>query len=213
MAWYNPLSWGEQKAPDTFKDRGIVGDYLQQGRDSATYTQAPTLDTGPQNQFRQGQTQQVAQLQGIASGQQQGAGELAAQRQVQNALAGQQAMARMRGAGGAGMLAAGRQSAGIGLSGVGMGQQAAMQDQMNAQGLLTNALTQGRGADINIAGQNAQNTLQQRSMNNQQLQAMLQSLLQMNQSELQAGQANARPGFGGSLIAAGGQVLGGYLGK
>lgn len=213
MTWYNPMSWGEQKAPETIRDRNIVGDYLQQGRDSATFTQAPTLDMGPQDQFRQGQLQQVGQLQGIASGQQQGAGELAAQRQVQNALAGQQALARIRGAGGAGLRTAARQSAGLGITGAGMGQQAALQDQMNAQGLLANALTQGRGADINIAGQNAQNTLQQRQMNNQQLQAMLQALLGMNQTEMQGQMANAHPGIGGSLIAAGGQVAGSALSK
>ena len=90
--------------------------------------QAAQVDPTQQAQFRQMQIQQAQQLQGIASGQMQGAGELAAQRQVQNALATQQAQAAMaRGGQNAGlaMRNAAANSAGIGLSGAGQAQQAA----------------------------------------------------------------------------------------
>lgn len=120
--------------------------------------QAAQIDPNQQAQFRQMQMQQAQQLQGIASGQQQGAGELAAQRQVQNALAAQQAQQHMiRGGGnaGLGLLAGARNAAGVGISGAGMGQQAAMQDQQMAQGQLANSLNQGRGGDLQMAGQNA----------------------------------------------------------
>jgi Chaperone of endosialidase len=107
--------------------------------------------------FRQGQVQQIGQLQQIASGQQQGAGELAAHRQIQQALAAQQAQARMARGGNAGLAYrnAANQSAALGITGAGMGQQAALQDQANAHAALTGALGQGRGMDVNVAGQNA----------------------------------------------------------
>lgn len=120
---------------------------------------APQLNSTPQDQFRQQQLAQIAQLQGIAGGTQQGAGELAVQRQIANAQAMQQAGARMvRGGGNAGMAYrnSANNTAGIGLSGAGQAQQAQMQDQMNAQGMLTGAINNGRQQDIGIAGQNAQ---------------------------------------------------------
>src|SRR5690242_2214236 len=56
---------------------------------------AAQVDPTQQAQFRAMQLQQAQQLQRIASGQQMGAGELAAMRQVQAAQAAQQAQARM----------------------------------------------------------------------------------------------------------------------
>lgn len=212
MGWFSDaMDWGGTKAPTTMRDDAAIGGRVNDGFNNS-FGAAPTIDQRQQAAFRNMQMQQAGQLQGIASGQQKGAGELAAQRQVQNALAGQQAMARMRGAGGAGMLAAGRQSAGIGVSGAGMAQRSALQDQQNAQALLTNALTQGRGADINIANANLGANLQQQQLNNQSYQAMLDALLRKNQAEMQAGALNARPGMGASLMSAGGQLLGGLLG-
>lgn len=107
--------------------------------------------------FRAGQLQQMHQLQGVASGQQQGAGELAVQRQMANAAAAQQALARMQRGGGAGMAYrnAANATAANGLSASGMGQQAALQDQQNAQQALLASLGQGRQGDIGVAGQNA----------------------------------------------------------
>lgn len=170
---------------------------------------APQLDPSQQAAFRNAQLQQMMQLQRIASGQQQGAGELAAQRQGQNALAQQQAMARMARGGDAAlaMRNAASNAAGIGLNTAGQSQQAAMQDQMNAQGLLSGVTNAGRGQDIGMAGQNAQ--LQQ-----QQQQMAMQGLLglgQLGQSQYgtQAGIYGAQmqnPGVLGGLLQAGGQA-------
>jgi hypothetical protein len=161
----------------------------------------------PGGQIRQSQLGQIGQLQGIASGQQQGAGELAAQRQTQNALAAQQAQARMA-RGGQGAFAyrnAGNNAAAIGLSGAGMAQQAGMQDQMAAQGMLTNAMGQARGQDLSALDQQ----LRAMGMQDQTRLAYLGQLTGMDAAQLQAyGQANAQtaPGHIGPLIGAAGQV-------
>lgn len=178
----------------------------------------PLANAGQSNQWRNMQMQQAQQLQGIASGQQQGAGELAVNRSVQQALSGQQAMAHMRGGGGMGGLAASRNSAGIGLAGAGQAQQAGLQDQSNAQGLLANVLGQGRGQDQSMSLANLQATLQQSGMNDQYQLQMLQQLTGMDATTLQAQlaamqTANSKPGLLGSLLSAGGQVLGATLGK
>lgn len=177
---------------------------------------AAQLDGSQQAQFRGGQQAQIGQLQGIASGQQQGAGELAAQRQVQNALAGQQALARMRGAGGGGMLMAGRNSAGIGLAGAGMGQQAALQDQMGAQGLLTQALGGARGQDIGFANSNAQLQQNQTQLNDQQVLGLMQQMGLMDENELKRRMMLAATTHNGALgggMMVGGQILGSYMGS
>jgi hypothetical protein len=170
---------------------------------------AAQVDPIQQAQFRQMQLQQAQQLQRIASGQAQGAGELAAQRQVQNALAAQQAMARMARGGNAGMaqLGAARNAANVGLAGAGLSQQAALQDQMNAQNALTGALGQGRGQDLSLAGQNAQLAGQQygnnlgalTSLNGQQLGAQTNA---MNATLGQQGIAGGLLNTAGTLIAA-----------
>jgi hypothetical protein len=161
----------------------------------------------PGGAIRQSQLGQIGQLQGIASGQQQGAGELAAQRQTQNALASQQAMARMQRGGNAalGYQNAANNSAGIGLAGAGMAQQAGMQDQMAAQGMLTNAMGQARGQDLNALDQQ----LRAMGMQDQTRLAYLAQLTGMDAMQLNAyNQANAQSAQGhiGPLIAAGGQV-------
>lgn len=117
------------------------------------------VDPTQQAAFRQMQLQQAQQLQNIASGQAQGAGELAVQRQVAAAQAAQQAAARMARGGQNAALAmrnAANQQAQIGLGGAGQAQQAALSDQQAAQGQLAGVLGQGRGQDIGLAGQNAQ---------------------------------------------------------
>jgi hypothetical protein len=251
MSWWFGQAGGPAPS-NQYQDRsqiqGIINSGLQ-GIDNrrapqttgAAMSQAAQLDPTQQAQFRQMQMNQANQLAGIAGGQQQGAGELAAQRQVSNALAGQMAMARMaRGANaGAAQLGAARQSAGIGITGAGMGQQAAMQDQMNAQGMLSNALSGARGQDIGMAGQNAgfqqqTNLANQSAMNQQQLanlnaqlQTMgmndqarlgyLQQLTGMDANQLQAsmqayGLQQQNTGMFGSLLSAGGQIGAAYLG-
>ena len=147
-------------------------------------------------QFRAMQLAQAQQLQRIASGQQQGAGELAAQRQVNNAIAAQQAQARMARGGMNPALAfrnAAVNSASTGLAGAGQAQQAALQDQINAQNQLGTVLGQGRSADINLGGQNL-NTLT--SLNGQQLNAAGQSMQATNGAQ----------GILGGLMNAAGQV-------
>lgn len=168
---------------------------------------AAQLDPSQQQQFRNMQLQQAQQLQAIASGHAQGAGELAAQRQVQNALAAQQAQARMaRGANtGLAFRNAANNAAGIGLSGAGLSQQAALQDQANAQAALTGALGQGRGQDLSLAGQNAQLRQNQYGQN-------LGALTSLNGQQLGA-QTNAmnaalgQQGIAGGLIGTAGKLL------
>lgn len=177
MADPSDMSWwfgGATPQNTQYQDRSRILDLVNQGYGPGGITsqQAPQMQAawaGPAAQaqgaqlnlgsdpFRQGQMQQIGQLQGIASGQQQGAGELAAQRQIQQALAAQQAQARMARGSNAALAYrnAANQSAALGISGVGMGQQAALQDQQNAHNMLTGALGQGRGMDVNVAGQNA----------------------------------------------------------
>jgi hypothetical protein len=206
---YNtPLAHGQQA-------HGVI----TQGLNSAQGRPPPMANASQSNDWRSMQMAQAQQLQGIANGTQQGAGELAAQRQVQSALAGQQAMARMRGnAGGPGMVAAARNAGAIGLSGAGMAQRSALQDQQAAQGLLANALGQGRGQDQQMSLANLQAQLQQSGMNDQYQLAMLQQLTGMDATQLQAQlaamqTATSQPGFLGGLLSAGGQVAGAYVGK
>lgn len=207
------------KAPTPeYRHQGQIEGLINQGLGRADQA-APQLNAGPQDQFRAGQMRQVGQLQGIASGQQKGAGELAAERQVQNALAGQFAGARMARGGNAGLANLNAQSnaAGIGLAGAGMGQQAAMGDQMNAQGLLTGALNAGRGQDLSLAGQNANLTQQGQQMNNQMYIQLLSQLTGMDANllaaQFQAYQADkADKGLLGPLLSAGGQAAAGAFG-
>jgi hypothetical protein len=167
---------------------------------------APQLNGGPQQQFRNDQMQQIGQLQGIASGQQQGAGELAVQRQVANAQAAQQAQARMARGGSNAALAyrgAANNTAGIGLAGAGQSQQAALQDQMNAQQMLGQQLNQGRQQDIGLAGQNAQLQAGQNALG-------MQGYLGLGGQNLAAQQAAAQQQnalTGGLLNAAGGIAM------
>jgi len=222
MAWYNTLHdvllGGTSKQPGSFytpfnHESTIMG-AVNQGLGANQAAPQVALD----NPFRSGQMQQMGQLQRIASGQQQGAGELAAQRQAANAMAQQQAMARMQRGGNAalGYQNAANNSARIGLAGAGQAQQAAMQDQMNAQGLLSSALGQGRGQDLNalLANQNA--NLQQQGINNQMRLGNLSALTGMDQATLAAQMAQyqaaqGKQGLLGPLLSMGGQLGAAYL--
>lgn len=188
--------------------------------DYARNRQGPMIDQTLQNQFRDRQMSQLDQLGRIASGTQKGAGELAAERQVQNALAQQMAGARMaRGsmAGLAGRTAA-RQGAAIGLSGVGMGQQAALQDQSMAQQLMGQLSTQGRGQDIGIAQGNAQLAQGQYDINDRLMLGLLGNNTEIIKAKLAAIAAEnaaklGQPGIGGYLLQAGGQIGAAAVGK
>lgn len=196
---------------------------------------AAQIAQGPQDQFRRMQMAQANQLQGIASGQQMGAGELAARRAGQQAIAGQHAMANMargQNAATAGLGAA-RNIATIGGNVAGQAQQAALSDQQAAQSQLANAINNGRTQDVglaanqaqlnqqtalqqgqmnqNVALANLQAKLQQSGMNNQQIQAYLSQLSAMDANQLNAatGLASApNNGILGPLLSAGGQVAG-----
>src|SRR5262245_13519705 len=85
----------EEKPPTTYQDRDQLLRYVNQGMGpgGTANMRAPQLQLGS-DPFRAAQLQQLSKLQGVASGQQQGAGELAAQRQMAQAMAAQQALAR-----------------------------------------------------------------------------------------------------------------------
>lgn len=166
--------------------------------------------------FRSAQQKLVGQLQGVASGQQRGAGEMAAQRAINQALAGQQALASQTRGANAGFAAreAARNAAGIQVAGAGQYQQAALQDQSQAQGLLGQLTSQGRQADQNLAIANMNAALQARGMDDQQRIALLSQLYGIDAAELQArmqqeqAQASAgrSKGLFGDLLQAGGML-------
>lgn len=110
----------------------------------------PALNFGQANADRQRMGYLADQLNGVASGQQKGAGELATERQVSNATAAQQAAANAaRGANAAlAMRNAARNAAQLGVAGAGQAQQAALQDQANARGQLAGVLGQMQGGDL-----------------------------------------------------------------
>lgn len=196
-----------------FGHAGQIGELINSGYQDINNRGAPQLDATQQAQFRAAQLAQLGQLQGIASGAQQGAGEMAARRQVANAMAQQQAMARMARGGNA--LLAGRQAArntaGLGLAGAGMAQQAALQDQMGAQGMLAQVSGQGRGQDLQLAGQNAGLQSQAQGQKDSFYLGLLQQLTGMDQATLAAKMAAyqaklAQPGLLGPLLSMGGQI-------
>jgi len=191
-----------------------VGDYntalpQQQGLTQLLNQQAAQVDPTQQAQFRAMQLAQAQQLQRIASGQQQGAGELAAQRQVRNALAAQQAQARMARGGQNAALAfrnAANNAANIGLAGAGQAQQAALQDQANAQNSLTGVIGQGRTQDLGLGTTNAQLTQNQYGQNLGALTSLNNQQLGANQASMQA--TNQQPGLLGGLLNAAGSIVG-----
>src|SRR6185312_4221096 len=190
-----------------------VGDYntalpQQQGLTQLLNQQAAQVDPTQQAQFRAMQLAQAQQLQRIASGQQQGAGELAAQRQVRNALAAQQAQARMARGGQNAALAfrnAANNAANIGLAGAGQAQQAALQDQANAQNSLTGVIGQGRTQDLGLGTTNAQLTQNQYGQNLGALTSLNNQQLGANQASMQA--TNQQPGLLGGLLNAAGSII------
>lgn len=192
------------------------------------------LDQGRADQWRRQQMDLANRLTGIASGQQQGAGELAVGRQVNRALAAQQAQARMaRGSNaGIGARAAARGAADVTLAGAGQAREAALSDQMAANQALAGVAQGARGQDLEAATQNmsAQNQaifqqagldqatslanmqarLQQAGMDQQAAIQYLAMLYGMDQAEMAArvGQDVAQAQQVGAAVGAGGQIVG-----
>jgi hypothetical protein len=232
MSWYDPGELGKDllngatlggygalagsdmmtgnNVPTQWADRNQFMGYINQGMGPGGIAnqQAPQLQMGS-DPFRAGQLQQMGQLQGIASGQQQGAGELAAQRQIQQALAAQQAQARMARGGNAALAYrnAANQSAALGSTGAGMGQTAALQDQQAAQGMLGQVGAAGRQGDYGVANANAGYQQNTNALNSQNYLGLMNQLGGMNQGQLAAEQAKAQ-----GANAAQSNLLGGVLG-
>lgn len=188
------LFGGDDTPKPQYQDRDRILQLINQGYAPGGIANqtAPQLQMGD-DPFRRAQLAQMQQLQGIASGQQMGAGELATQRQYANALAAQQAQARMARGGNAALAYrnAANQSAALGSSAAGMGQQAALQDQMNAQGLLGQVGASGRAGDYNVANANAGYQAGTNQLNSSNYMNLLQSLGQMDTGQFGA-QAAAR---------------------
>lgn len=201
------FTYGDKPTPTQFQDREEMQRRLGQGFDQYTQQQAPQLQMGD-DPFRRAQLAQMGQLQQVASGQQAGAGELAVQRQYANALAAQQAQARMARGGNAALAYrnAANQSAALGSTAAGMGQQAALQDQANAQGMLGQVGAAGRGADINVANANAGYTANANQVN---AANYLQFLNQLNNTNV--AKYNADLGIGAQRDAADAAKTGGML--
>jgi len=214
MSWYDYLLGGTSKKPGDFYTPMQHENQAMGAITGGLGTNHVAPQIGLQSDpFRGMQLQQIGQLQGIAGGTQKGAGELGIERQMQNAQAAQQAQARMSRGMNAGLASrdAANQTAALGISGAGMGQQAAMQDQMQAQNMLTGALGQGRGQDIQTQMANVDAQLRAMGMNDQARLGYLAQLTGMDANTLQAqmaqySAAQQRPGMLGPLIGAGGQI-------
>jgi hypothetical protein len=213
--WYDIFTGGLGKSTNPadyntpVRQQGQIDQAIAQGL--GTNRQAPQTAVG--GPFRDAQLGQLGQLQGLANGTQRTAGELAAYRGAQQAGAQQQAMARMA-RGGDAVLAqrnAAGQMAGISSNAAGQAQRSALEGQMAAQGLLTQAAGQGRGQDSQIQLANMDAQLKQMGMDDN---ARLQYLSQMtglNIAQLQAqiaamNGATSQQGLLGPLLSAGGQV-------
>ncbi len=223
--------WGDPKVeldPNKAKlaDAGYMRDVAKGGIAGAQGRAAPQM--GPLNEMGQGQwrQQQLAlanRLSGIATGQQQGAGELAVQRQGARAAAGQQAMASMA-RGGSNAAAAARGAArnigDIGIGVAGQAQQAALGDQMAANQTLSQVMQGARGQDISMAGLQQQGQLanldaqlRQTGMNDAAIVNYLAAMYGISNAEMQARLAQDQmaigqrsPGMAGTLIGAGAQI-------
>lgn len=179
------------------------------------------------SQGRQGMLNVAGRLGGIASGQQMGAGEIAANAQIGRATAAQTAAARMAHGANAALAArnAARNTADIGLAGAGIAAQSRLQDQGQANAQLGQLYSGLYGQDAGVASQNAQLAQAAQLANQQaamQTQAQrIQALGQMlgwDQATIngQIAQANAalgqqrnnqgEPNFLANLLQGGGQL-------
>lgn len=192
---------GMATAPQT---AGYQRGYLQNmlGR------QAPTMDTGQANQSREQQQQLAQMLFQQAQGQRAGAGELAVNRQANQALAQQTAAAQMARGSNSALAArnAARNQADIGTNAAGQASIAQLQDQQAAYNQLGGLLGQTRAQDIGTAQGNQAAQMQQ-----QQLQiAALAQMLGVDKAQLEQDlekrklQTQDKGNLGGLLQAVGG---------
>ena len=200
--------------------------YGAQGR-MAPMAQGSQLAGADQYQARAGQNALAGQLSRVALGQEAGAGELAVNRQANQAAARQFAAQNMARGGNAAVAsrAAANQLGDLGTNAVGMAQQAALSDQAAARGQLAGVYDSMRGQDLSFAGQNAnlaqqmamanqQATLQQRGMNDAYANNMFSNYAGVSQAEMQARAERARilAGQQGNQMGANLLQMGGTLG-
>lgn len=225
MSWYNPGSWDWGAAKD-WMFGGAKGNSIPTETKTGEYQRgylqndfmnrgAPTMNTAQSDQTRGQQGQLASMLFGQATGQQQGAGELAVQRQAGNAMAQQTSAAQMARGANAALAArnAARQNSSIGVNAAGQAGIAQLNDAANAQNQLSGLLGNMRGQDIQTAGANQQAELAQRQL---QLGGLAQ-MLGIDQTELQAAieranANNADKGMFGNLLQVGGQIGAAYAG-
>lgn len=199
---------------DGSQQRNTIGGALAQSNPG----QQATFDQSGSNYWNGQQQALNQQLGAVASGQQQGAGELAVNRQIGQAQAAQQSIAASaRGANAMlGGREAARQSAGLNIAGAGQAQQAALQDQANARAQQANVQDQARGQSLTAAA----SALQAQGMNQQQTLSYLSMLTGIDQAELQArmqqegiAAGSYQPGMIGQAFNAAAGVLGASVGK
>lgn len=225
MSWYDPRDWDLSGVKDwlfggsagnNIPTQTKTGDY-QRGYLQGDFMNraAPTMNTTQSDQARGQQNQLADMLFRRSTGQEQGAGELAVQRQAGNAMAQQTSAAQMARGANAALAArnAARQNASIGVNAAGQAGIAQLNDATAAQGQLGGLLGTMRGQDIGVAGANQQAELAQRQL---QLGGLAQ-MLGIDQAELQAAIAkananNADKGMFGNLLQAGGQIGAAYAG-
>ncbi len=162
-----------------------TGDYQQRYLSEMLTRQAPQMQSAQANQSRAQQQGLAQMLFEQANGQRQGAGEMAVQRQANNAMANNTSAAQMaRGANTAmAMRNAARANSDLGVNAAGQAGIAQMQDQQAAQHQLGGLLGTQRGQDIQMAGAN-----QAAQMGQQQVQLnALTQMLGVDQSTLNQG--------------------------
>lgn len=211
MAWYNPADWdwgavGRKIVgdPNVELDRGdtktqtggFIRDFAQQRLGDVVGREAPQADRTMvgnvaranetrADQFRNQQLGMASRLSAIASGQQAGAGELAARRMGDRGMAQQSALAASARGGNAAaaMRGAQRTQGDIAAQTAGQAQQAAMGDQMQANQMLGNVLGQGRSQDLQVSlanmGAENQRIFQQAGLDQATSLANMQARLQM----------------------------------
>lgn len=137
--------------------------------------QGAQIATGPQGQFRDRTLALADRLNGVASGQQMGAGQMAVRQEGNRAIAQQQAMARMQRGGNAALAARGAATnvGNIGLNVAGQAGQAQRADAQMATQTMAGLLGEGRAQDIGLAtgqaGMNQQMNLANMDARNQQI--------------------------------------------
>lgn len=196
-----------------------TGDYQRSYLQGMLNRQTPMMDTGMSDQTRGQQNQLASMLFQRANGQAPGAGELAVNRQANQAIAQQTAGAQMaRGANTAlAMRNAARNQADIGTNAAGQAAIAQLNDQTAAENQLGGLLGTTRAQDIGVAQGNQQAQMQQQQL---QISALAQMLgvdeSQLRQQLARAGVQMQDTGHLGALLGAigtvGGAVAGGAFG-